>query len=286
MIPWSWRLLIAVAVVACPLVLQAQQTRRVGAPDFPARTLALAGHWSLTFVRDGDTTRHAVRLDLIPDSVPEAAGTLKLDHVCYACLGSTVDGPRVPWLRLSPTSDHLRLWLATPDTVGAVVGTTMSTVGTGDLELSGRLQGDSLITGTWRQLGTPEQVHGHFELRRLIAALSAAQPVPPGSYRVPSAIFAAYLGCDSANVVTQRRLLLQQTAAPTDSGGVVLATACDALAWLGQPNSYELSTFNGEPSQEVWHFDHDSLPAPILEPPGSGHPWMLTPPLRHRPPRL
>ena len=125
-----------------------------------------------------------------------------------------------------------------------------------------------------------------FAAAALIAAPLAAQQVTPGSYRVPSARFAAYLGCDSANVVTQRRLLLQQTAAPTDSGGVVLATACDALAWLGSPNSYEFSTFNGEPSQEVWHFDHDSLPAPVLEPQGSGHPWALMPPLRHRPPRL
>ena len=120
----------------------------------------------------------------------------------------------------------------------------------------------------------------------LIAAPLAAQQVTASSYRVPSASFAAFLGCDSANVAAQRLLLLQQAAAPADSGGVVLTTACDALAWLGRPNSYEFDTFNGEPSQEVWHFDHDTLPAPILEPQGSGHPWTLTPPLRHRPPRL
>jgi hypothetical protein len=119
----------------------------------------------------------------------------------------------------------------------------------------------------------------------LAAAVAAQQPAAPGAYRAPSDHFAASVGCDSAQVASHRKELLARIGTAHDTSTTLLSTACDALAWLGRPDSYDYQTVDGSPAQEVWHYDHDILPPPTLEPQGPGRPWMLTPPLNDRPPR-
>ena len=92
----------------------------------------------------------------------------------------------------------------------------------------------------------------------------AAQQPQTATYRVPSAQFATRVGCDSAKIALRHHELFDTMSAAPDSSKIGLVTACDALAWLGAPSSYEFSTFNGEPSQQVWHYAEDTLLAPML----------------------
>jgi hypothetical protein len=140
-----------------------EMLQRVLPRDHPARLLGRVGRWTLTLVREDQPASLDIPFTLSPDSVPRVAGILRSSHICYDCLAGTLPANWRSLLETPPTSSRLRLH--TNDTVvSAVVGTTLSIVGIGDLELIGRWHGDSAV-GTWQQLPHPIAARGRFVLR-------------------------------------------------------------------------------------------------------------------------
>jgi hypothetical protein len=142
-----------------------EMTELVLPRDFPARLLSKVGRWRLTMVREDKPASLEVVFALGPDSITRMADVLKLSHTCFDCLAGTLS---VEWRSLvewPPTSSRIRVH--TNDTsLSAIVGTTVSIVGIGDLELNGRWHGDSAV-GTWRQIPHPITARGRFVLRPL-----------------------------------------------------------------------------------------------------------------------
>jgi hypothetical protein len=138
-------------------------TQLVLPSGYPARLLSRVGQWRLILIREDKPAVLDVPFTLGPDSITRMADVLKLSHTCFDCLAGTLP---VDWRSLvewPPTSSRIRVH--TNDTsLSATVGTTVSIVGVGDLELTGRWRGDSVV-GTWRQIPNPIIARGRFILR-------------------------------------------------------------------------------------------------------------------------
>jgi hypothetical protein len=126
------------------------------------RLAKVAGAWELRLANPEGRASVVHKIALaMPVAVPES---MRLNHVWYdAVVGDTEDDFR-PLLRESPSSTRMVLYVS-GDSVGGIIGTTMSIVGVGDLVLRGDLR-EGRITGRWAQLAVAGCPTGVFELRR------------------------------------------------------------------------------------------------------------------------
>jgi hypothetical protein len=91
-------------------------------------------------------------------------GALRLNHTWYEVARGpfTID---LTAIGLQQPSAEMMYLLQRGDTVGAMIGSTLDIVGTGDLALEGAWDG-SVIRGRWWQLAVRGCPSGTFELRR------------------------------------------------------------------------------------------------------------------------
>jgi hypothetical protein len=101
------------------------------------------------------------------------------------------------------------------------------------------------------------------------------------AYREPPPVAVKSWYCDQAQVADQRRWWLEAAEAGTVPE---LRTACDLLAWLGQPEQLELTVGGSIPKAVFLYADlRDS--GPRLELTDQGGAWVLSAPVRIAQPR-
>ena len=137
----------------------------VGNPEGDTLALeGLVGTWVLELWRDGTEQSVVGVLHLTAFRRNRERGALHLNHSWYDVAQGPfeldltsllADVPRVPVVRL----------LQRQDSVGAMIGATMSVLHDGDLALMGFWEGES-IRGEWHQIMSPGCPSGRFELRR------------------------------------------------------------------------------------------------------------------------
>ena len=137
----------------------------VANPNGDTLTLdGLVGAWELEFWRDGmgHSVMGVVHLD--PNRRNREPGALHLNHTWYDIAQGPFELDLSSLLAFEPTVPVIHL-LQRGDSVGALIGATMSIIDSGDLALSGFWHG-SMIRGRWHQLAIIGCPSGTFELRR------------------------------------------------------------------------------------------------------------------------
>ena len=137
-----------------------------GMVDFPeGDSLALArltGVWDLELRRSGHDGHVDVRIVLEPRR--RRPGALPLNHFFYDVARGAVEIDLGNLGMQQPSSETMIL-LQRGDSVGAMVGSSLSVIGKGGLALEGAWDGE-LIRGRWWQLAITGCPQGTFELRR------------------------------------------------------------------------------------------------------------------------
>ena len=168
----AWAGITCVILVGCvsaahgpaePEPCYSTETGMVDHPEGDSLALArLTGVWDLELRRTGYDRHVGGRIVLEPRR--RRPGALYLNHMFYdVARGAVVID--LDDLGMQQPSSETMILLQRGDSVGAMVGSSLSVIGTGDLALEGAWDGE-LIRGCWWQLAVSGCPHGTFELRR------------------------------------------------------------------------------------------------------------------------
>ena len=124
----------------------------------------LVGTWELEFWREGVEQGVTGLIHLKAKRRNREPDALYLNHTWYDVAQGPFELDLSPLLAFEPNVPVMHL-LQRGDSVGALIGATMSIIDSGDLALSGRWHGTA-IRGRWHQLAITGCPSGTFELRR------------------------------------------------------------------------------------------------------------------------